>query len=256
MTAASMLASIENFRDFGGYAAPGGRLKPGRLYRSGAQHEATDADLAALAELGIEVLVDLRHPSEREREVCRRWPGFSAEVIQNDWEEDFPVWAETLKDHRPSAALFRRRKLAWYDQMAAAPGRAELFSRTLAALAETDRPILIHCASGKDRTGVLVALVQHIAGVGWDDIVADFLRSNIDEMFARKAPGVGADIERVSGVAPDAATVRATMAVEAAYLEAAFQGMTSRYGSVDAYLDRALGLGPSRRASLQARLVG
>jgi len=252
-----MLPSIENFRDFGGFqTASGKRMKRGRLYRSAAQHMATDEDLAALAELNLGVIVDLRHPSERKVEVCRRWPGFSAEVIDNGWEETFPSWVERLKDQIPTVELLRKWKRAWYSQMATEPGRFDLFARCLAALADTDRPMLIHCSAGKDRTGVLVALVQYVAGVGWDHIVADFVRSNDEAMFRLRAPGVRASLERISGADPDAATVRAAMAVEADYLEIAFDGMVSRYGSVDAYLERALVLGTTERAALRARLLG
>jgi protein tyrosine/serine phosphatase len=252
-----VLASIENFRDFGGFRTQDGRtLKLGRLYRSGAQHQAADEDLAALAQLGVQVVVDLRHPSERKREVCRRWPGFCAEVIDNGWEETFPSWAERLKGQMPSVELLRKWKRAWYAQMATEPGRFELFARCLDALATTDRPVLIHCSAGKDRTGVLVALIQHAVGIGRDEITTDFLRSNNDEVFVRKAPGVSAELQRISGSPPDAATVRASMAVEAGYLEAAFEGIVSRYGSIEGYFEQALGLGPSRRAALQSRLLG
>ena len=257
MTGQPVLPSIQNFRDFGGFeTASGQRMGRGRLYRSAAQHEATDEDLAVLARLDLGVIVDLRHPSEREFEVCRRWPGFAADVIENDWEDTFPNWTERLKGQAPTVELLRKWKRLWYGQMATAPGRIDLFARCLAALADSDRPILIHCSAGKDRTGVLVALVQHVAGVGWDDVVTDFLRSNNEAMFRHRAPGVRADLERIAGTDPDPATVRAAMAVEADYLEIAFEGMTSQYGSVDAYLEQALALGAAERETLQARLLG
>ena len=256
MSGEPIFAGIGNFRDFGGHATPSGRMVRGRLFRSAAHHEATDEDLAALKALGVEVIVDLRHPTERQREACRRWPGFAAEVIQNDWEETFPSWADVLREHAPSVEVLREHKLAWYGQMAVEPNRADLFARCLAALAATDRRVLIHCSAGKDRTGVLVALVQHAAGASWDDITSDFLRSNDEGFLRRRAAQTAATLERLSGIAPDPATVRAAMAVERHYLEAAFQGMASRYGSVDAYFEQPLGFGPSERAALQARLLG
>src|SRR5262245_42563002 len=78
---------IENFRDFGDYAAGERRLKAGVLYRSGHHGKATDADLTRLAQLGIAVVVDLRRAAEREREPSRRWSGFSGDVIENDMDQ-------------------------------------------------------------------------------------------------------------------------------------------------------------------------
>ena len=60
--------AIDNFRDFGGYGTACGRgLKAGRLFRSANHAYATDGDLAALRDLGVGVIVDLRRRRERER---------------------------------------------------------------------------------------------------------------------------------------------------------------------------------------------
>ena len=63
----------------------------------------------------------------------------------------------------------------------------DLFSRYFHALAEAPGPVLIHCAGGKDRTGILAALTHHIAGVMRQDIVEDYLHTNRPETFERAA---------------------------------------------------------------------
>ena len=72
--------AIDNFRDFGDYAAGARRLKRGLLYRAANQAMATEADLEKLAGLNLSVIVDLRRANERERSPSRRWDGFAAEV--------------------------------------------------------------------------------------------------------------------------------------------------------------------------------
>ena len=67
MTRKISFDAIENFRDFGDYAAGSRRLKRGLLYRAAHQSEATEADLEAMRALGLSVIVDLRRPNERER---------------------------------------------------------------------------------------------------------------------------------------------------------------------------------------------
>ena len=89
---------IENFRDFGGYDTACGRgLKAGRLFRSANHAYATDGDLAALRDLGVGVIVDLRRRREREREPSRRWEGFAGAVIENDIDGPEHDWADALK---------------------------------------------------------------------------------------------------------------------------------------------------------------
>ena len=84
MTRHIVLQGVENFRDFGDYAAGQGRLKKGVLFRAAHQAQATDDDLVAMAALGVVTIVDLRRPHERQRDPSRRWEGFAAEVIDND----------------------------------------------------------------------------------------------------------------------------------------------------------------------------
>ena len=87
MTRHLALEGVDNFRDYGDYPAAGGRrLKRGVLYRSAAHSKATDADLEALAALGIAVVVDLRRTEERQREPSRRPAGFAGTVIVADGE--------------------------------------------------------------------------------------------------------------------------------------------------------------------------
>ncbi|HEY2359129.1 MAG TPA: tyrosine-protein phosphatase, partial [Phenylobacterium sp.] len=64
---------IDNFRDFGDYAAGPRRLRAGLLYRSGHPGAATEADLERLSAMGFAVIVDLRRANERERQPARRW---------------------------------------------------------------------------------------------------------------------------------------------------------------------------------------
>ena len=74
--------SIDNFRDYGGYAgADGGTVRSGVLWRSGHHGAASAADLAAVETLDIATVIDLRGDSERAANPCLRHPGFAGEVV-------------------------------------------------------------------------------------------------------------------------------------------------------------------------------
>ena len=116
MTRRIAFEGIENFRDFGDYAAGDRRLRRGLLYRSAHHAKASDADLDALAGLGLSVIVDLRRTNERDRDPCRRWDGFGAQVIENDiGHEAADEWHTFLAGSDLSEASFRNYMLALYD---------------------------------------------------------------------------------------------------------------------------------------------
>lgn len=251
------LQGIDNLRDFGGYGAAGGRrLARGRLYRSGHHHHATDADLQALADLNIVVVVDLRRTDEREDQPSKRWPGFAATVIDNDLGAPGEGWHHMLKDAEPTAEFFHRTSLEWYRKVAFEPRLLDLYARYFQALGEADGAVLIHCAAGKDRTGLLAALTHHIAGVHRADIVEDYLLTNRAVSVQTRGPTIARLIAEYAARAPDDAAVRAAMGVEANYLETAFDAIEDRHGSVDAYLSEALGVDTARRARFEQRFLG
>ncbi len=251
------LEGVDNFRDFGGYpAASGRRLKQGRLYRSASHGRATDDDLAVIAGLNITTVVDLRRRGERLRDPSRRHAGFAATVIDNDLGDDEEdEWLAHLRDSDLTEQSFRGYLLGYYDKAAADPRHIDLFSRYFRAVAASEGAVLIHCAAGKDRTGVLTALTHHVAGVHRDDIIADYLLTNDEARLALRAPQVVELIHGVSGRAPTISAVRVAMGVEAAFLERAFMAIERDFGGVDAYLESRLGVDRRTRLLIEARLL-
>lgn len=258
MTRHLRLEAVENFRDFGGYAtADGRRMKARSFYRSASHGRATDADLAAIAALGLALIVDLRRPAERGRDPARRPEGFAGEVLVNDDEEsaDDDPWWSFVRSCDLSEAAFRAYLIDYYRAAPFVPRHRDLFARYFRALAETDGPVLIHCAAGKDRTGVLAALTHRMAGVHEDDVLADFLLTNNPERMATRAPMLRQLIEEATGRTPSEAALQTVMGVEAEYLAEAFRAIEAEHGSVDAYLKAALGVDADLREALEARLL-
>jgi protein tyrosine/serine phosphatase len=247
---------IGNFRDFGDYAAGPRRLKRGLLYRSANHSRATDTDLEKLASLGLSVIVDLRRPNEREREPCRRWPGFGAQVIDNDIrEERDDEWRDFIQASDLSEQSFQDYMMEYYRHAPFWARHIDLYARYFQALAATEGPILVHCAAGKDRTGIICALTHHLAGVHDDDIVEDYLLTNIPERLEQRLPMMREHIAEVAGRTPSDAAVMKAMRVEAEYLEEAFRVMREAHGSLDGYMEKALGLDSRTRAAIHDRLL-
>ncbi len=256
MTRHIPLQGVENFRDFGDYAAGEGRLKKGVLFRAAHQAQATDDDLAVMAALNLAVVVDLRRPNERQRDPSRRWEGFAARVIDNDLGvsgED--PWHAFLHSSDLSVGSIRDYMVEYYRRAPFKERHLDLFRRYFQALAAASGPVLIHCAAGKDRTGLLAALTHHVAGVGDDDVIDDYLLTNNEERFARRGPKFAAIIEAASGRRPSDAAMRMAMGVEADYLATALAEMRGQYGSIDGYLETAVGLDAAGREAVRAHIL-
>ncbi len=249
---------VRNFRDFGGYTGAGGqKMASGRFFRSANYAQASDADLANLAALGITAIVDLRRPEERNRMPSRRWPDFAAEVIENHDDDEGAgphSWHGFMADWDLSTEGMRAYHLGYYERAPTLPRLHDLYSRYFRQLAESQGPIVVHCAAGKDRTGIICALTHTLAGVHRDDMIADFLLTNDPAVFDVHAPLWQAEIAKERGRAPSMATMHVAMGVHESYLERAFQVIDQTYGGVDRYLSDVLGIDAETRAKLEQKL--
>jgi protein-tyrosine phosphatase len=166
-----------NARDVGG-----GPIRPGALVRSDSHCFLTDAGVAAVRAYGVSRIVDLRRADE-----CETWPSrFAGDPLYRNL---------PLLD--PSDSFDEQSMSARYTAML--DRRPELFAAAVAALADAPPgAVVVQCAAGKDRTGLVVALVLALAGVPADVIAADYalsdeaIRQHNDEMLA----GVVSEEER------------------------------------------------------------
>jgi protein-tyrosine phosphatase len=209
---------------------PGSR----RVVRSANLDKLSADGRRAFGELGIGVVIDLRGKAE----------AAAAPVLEGATRVHLPIEptvAATLLDQRARGTLS---VASAADVMESTYRRfivdhAEVFAQVLHyAVGARQRPILFHCAAGKDRTGVAAALVLTALGVARPVIMEDYLLSN---RFYRPGPGT-IDI-------PEA--VRDTIVkVRPSYLEAAFAAMADGWGGADQYLEKALGIGVREREAL------
>jgi protein-tyrosine phosphatase len=255
MIRALVCDGIHNFRDYGGYPiAGGGRLRTGRLFRSAQHFGASPADLARVGKIGLGAVIDLRGNSERQAAPCPRPDNFTARIVSiaDETVEAAPHVEAARSVVTPDDARASMRNA--YATMPFRPILMFLYARYFETLAECDAPTLIHCLAGKDRTGIAVALLHHLVGVHHDDMMADYLMTNVTgNIDARLKAGARHIQVRFGDLSDD--TLRVLMSVEPDYLENAFAAMAGRYGSVDAFLAKGMGVTPARRAAIIDRLA-
>ncbi len=252
---------IHNLRDYGGYrVADGGRVKSGLLFRSGQHIEASDRDLEILQRLDIRTVIDLRGKSERQRFPCRRPADFAARIIAHDGETTSapPHEAGAGQGNATgamTAALARERMLAVYTNMPQNPAMIAMFGAYLEALANRDGASLVHCFAGKDRTGVAASLLLHALGVHREDIVSEYLKTNLAPTVHVLERQSMPRIEAHYGAIDDNARA-ALIEVRPEYIETYFAAIEREHGSTDDFLARALGVDETRKARLIERFVG
>lgn len=187
-----------NFRDLGGYASSfGGATRWGRVFRAGSLDRMTAADLGRYETLGIATLIDLRNADERERHpdpVPSTHLSLMGAFLAQRERPDFGA----LVERDQGVAFMRDMNLGLLEHASADIGRV------LSMIADAaDRPVGFHCTAGKDRTGLIAALLLEVLGVDREAVLDDF---ELTERFAgpkEESHGFRRMIE--FGVAPEAA---------------------------------------------------
>lgn len=240
-TAPDLPRNIPNFRDFGGCEiAENSQIRPGRLFRSSHFGNVDEKDVSRLDRLGISLLVDLRVPDERARQP-NRWPGDNCTTVAlNDDVPDFFV--TLLKAGTIDLQVAHRYMEECYRTIPVTPSYKALFARAFAEMGRQRGSVVIHCLSGKDRTGILSALILHCLGASQDAIEADFLKTNAP---AELDPRI-IEYRRMISAIPSADVtddaIRVMAGVSADLIRYSFASLAGQFGSVDVYLEQELGV--------------
>ncbi|GAA2648780.1 tyrosine-protein phosphatase [Streptomyces spororaveus] len=253
------LSGVRNFRDVGGLPTSDGRtVRAGRLFRSGHLAHATESDVAFLASLGLHTVFDFRNgadhalegpdvelPGVRNVNIPLSDPADGREFWRLVRDGDLVQLREILGDGKAAARMSNSYR-GIIRQRTAEHGRV------LHALAEDSVPALMHCAAGKDRAGLSIAVTLLALSVEREAIVADYLESNAPHRRYR----VRRTDESASARSPEVMELLAPLFdARAEYLVAAFDTIDEIWGGVDRYLAEGLGLTPETLDRLRDRLL-
>ncbi len=239
------LEGCSNLRDLGGYrAADGRRVRFGRVFRSASLAGLTQADQTTFAATGIRTICDLRGEREAARAPSCLPATGRIEVVRLPIE---PRVGASLRD------LLKREEATGEDvhdllrtaYTAYATDHLPRYRAMFGLLLQEERlPLLFHCSAGKDRTGFGAALLLTALGVPRETVIADYLATN--RIWKREhalPPNTPADVRDT------------LLTAHQPLIESALDLAVASHGSLEALLERGLGLDAARLDRLRAALL-
>jgi len=248
---------VLNFRDFGGWeTADGGKIARGKLFRSASFHDATEADIEKLNGMSLSFLVDLRRPEERAHEPSK-WQSESCRMIFKDEGKgggtDLPPHLVALMRSDLTPQATRDYMLSLYREIPFDKRLIGLYRDWFAELGAGGAGV-VHCAAGKDRTGIICALTLTALGVSEDAVLADYEFTNQAVDLEQRMPRIQARMEERLGRKLDSASLRPMLSVDADYLREAMKVIDAKYGSALNYVEQELGVDAAAREKLRDKL--
>ena len=250
------IASVPNLRDLGGYrTADGKTIASGLVYRSNQLSGIPPADMEKLAGLGLKNAFDLRTAEERNKRPEELPKGVNYVVLNvlADSPQAGPAQLEKLMGNPKVAnaelgggkveAAFQ----ASYREFIALPSARREFSKLFMSLGDRQQvPALFHCTTGKDRTGWAAAAFLSLMGVPKGKVYEDYLRSN-DYIL----PAYQKAIDAFVAGGGNAEIPKAILGVKKEYLDAAFDEMQKRYGTIERYFTEGLGIDAAQQQAMR-----
>ena len=249
------LEGLNNGRDLGGYVTADGQyqIKSGLLLRTAKLADCTEGDVALLASMGVKKVIDLRMLTERLSKPDKKIPGadnivISTQTIPNIFAITGEDWLMMLRAIR--SGVMDTYMTGMYRQLISDPvaikGTQKFFKQLIAANGD---PVLWHCTSGKDRTGIEAYLLMSALGCDPEVCLAEYLNTNVlmaDEARAQydkaykytRSKLIASEFMKYEGVSPE-------------WLQIALN-IIHRSGTIEDYLRTVIGLTDADFATLRS----
>ncbi|KAF1298853.1 protein tyrosine phosphatase [Enterococcus sp. JM4C] len=253
------LEGAYNFRDFGGYETSfGKKVVKGKLYRSDELSKLTPKDQAQLAELGLTTIIDFRN--EKERVDNEDLPIGEARVVYLDPIANIAALASSengeekpLDFENMTAELAKFLMTEQNREFVRSERCQEVYKEMLEIyLDDNETAVVQHCRGGKDRTGYGVALIHLLLGVSKEDIMHDYLLTNVYKK--EKNERSLKELMEQSNNPDFVQAVRYFKEADASFLTTALE-MIEEYGGIERYAKEELGLTEEQITKLREKYL-
>lgn len=242
------IKKVHNFRNVSGITNIEGKtLKDGLIYRSANLHELKKRSFGAFSGLNIKKIIDLRTKQEINDRPDNVPPGVTyVRLAAFEDKGDQLNQAKTLvKQGKVNRTDAENRMLDFYKEYAIE--KPEVIRNIINEVLTSDAPVLYHCSAGKDRTGIITALILKILKFDDATIYNDYLSSNnLRKELVYKRLKLARTAHPIYPKM-DVGVLEKLSWIETAYLKATFNAIDSKYGSMDNYIHQALQIDEAQR---------
>ncbi|PYH25394.1 putative protein-tyrosine-phosphatase [Bacillus altitudinis] len=235
-------SKLANFREVGGLQTTDQMvIKQGMIYRSADLSRLTKQDILTFSTLGIQTICDLRTSSERK--------SHPPKIMEHDKIVHIPMQPDSMM---PSKWTMFRILIAEGKSLSFTPIMKDVYQSMLYERKkeiqqlftllsdEKNYPLMLHCTSGKDRTGFLSALIQLAAGVPVHTVLSEYMRSNEGvKMLVKRQERF---VRMMSLYRVSKEQIQPLLGVQQDYLEDVLNEMMDTYGNAERYLLEACGV--------------
>lgn len=232
-------SKLANFREVGGLQTTDQMvIKQGMIYRSADLSRLTKQDILTFSTLGIQTICDLRTSSERK--------SHPPKIMEHDKIVHIPMQPDSMM---PSKWTMFRMLIAEGKSLSFTPIMKDVYQSMLYERKkeiqqlftllsdQKNYPLMLHCTSGKDRTGFLSALIQLAAGVPVHTVLSEYMRSNEGvKMLVKRQERF---VRMMSLYRVSKEQIQPLLGVQQDYLEDVLNEMMDTYGNAERYLVEA-----------------
>lgn len=243
------IKKVHNFRAVANIKNTEGRtLKEGMFYRSAHLHQLKKKSFDEFDKLGIAEIIDLRNSKEIFEKPDQLPNGITYKKYSafEDEGDQLSQARKLVLKGKVNASDADKRMIDFYREYVTE--NPETIKTIITEILESEKPILYHCTAGKDRTGIVTALILTVLKFDKETIYNEYLLSNnfrkpLVEKRLRLANNLHFLYPKM-----DLQVLEKLSWVEKRYLDAAFGEIDKKYGSTDAYIQQVLGISEAKRA--------
>jgi len=242
------IKKVTNFRTVGNIKNIEGRiLKDGKFYRSAHLHQLKNKSIEEFQKLGIKEIIDLRNSKEisQKPDVIPQNIDYKNYSAFEDEGDQLDQAKKLVLKGKVNGSDADKRMLDFYKNYVTE--NPEIIQKIIHEILDSESPVLYHCTAGKDRTGIITALILTILKFDRATIENDYLLSNnYRKQLVQKRLSLANNLHFLYPKM-DLNVIEKLSWVEKDYLHASFSEIDNKYGSIDVYIHQVLGITENKR---------
>ena len=242
------IKKVTNFRTIGNIKNIDGRiLKEGKFYRSAHLHQLKNKSIKEFQKLGIKEIIDLRNSKEisQKPDVIPQNIDYKNYSAFEDEGDQLDQAKKLVLKGKVKGSDADQRMLDFYKNYVTE--NPKIIKEIIREILDSENPVLYHCTAGKDRTGIITALILTILKFDKETIENDYLLSNnYHKQLVQKRLHLAHNLYFIYPKM-DLNVIEKLSWVEKDYLHVSFSEIDNKYGSIDVYIHQVLGITENKR---------